>query len=79
MYKLREERLKDLYCNNDIKDVHLITNKKTSFNQSMHADALADHSFASLKKKEIRDSESPTKEVSYRIKGKNDRKITIIL
>ncbi|XP_044759033.1 microtubule-associated protein futsch isoform X2 [Coccinella septempunctata] len=69
MYKLREERLKDLYCNSDVKDIHLITNKKTSFNQSMHADALADHSFASLKRKEIRDSESPTKDISYRMKG----------
>ncbi|XP_045477090.1 microtubule-associated protein futsch-like isoform X2 [Harmonia axyridis] len=69
MYKLREERLKDLYSSSDVKDVHMITNKKSSFNQSMHADALADHSFASLKRKEIRDSESPTKDVSYRMKG----------
>lgn len=72
MYKLREERLKDLYSSSDVKDVHMITNKKSSFNQSMHADALTDHSFASLKRKEIRDSESPTKDVSYRMKGKHD-------
>lgn len=35
-----------------------------------HADSLSDHSFLSLKSKEIRDSESPTREISYRSDGK---------
>ncbi|KAL3274697.1 hypothetical protein HHI36_016074 [Cryptolaemus montrouzieri] len=69
MYKLREARLKDLYCNTDVKDIQISSNSKTSFNQSSHADSLADHSFASLKSKEIRDSESPTRDVMYRITG----------
>ncbi|KAK9883728.1 hypothetical protein WA026_001916 [Henosepilachna vigintioctopunctata] len=69
MYKLREARLKDLYNTSEVKGVTITTNTKLPFNQSTHADSLADHSFASLKSKEIRDSESPTRDVSYRITG----------
>ncbi|XP_025837133.1 uncharacterized protein LOC108735419 isoform X2 [Agrilus planipennis] len=69
MYKLREERLKNFYeeeiksSHSSIHTSHNISEKKqqTSETQS-HADALKDHSFMSLKSKEIRDSSSPTKD-----------------
>lgn len=63
MYKLREARLRDLYTTSDV----INTTTEKSCTQSTHADNLADHSFMSLKSKEIRDSESPTRDISYRI------------
>lgn len=77
MYKLREARLKEFYTTGEVlKDVQRSNsspglreqNKKNSQKklEQTHADSLIDHSFLSLKSKEIRDSESPTRDVSYR-------------
>lgn len=70
MYKLREQRLREFYNNgeNISTEIHTKTIGKNS-NIPTHADSLADHSFLSLKSKEIRDSESPTKD-TYKITGK---------
>ncbi|RZC42027.1 uncharacterized protein BDFB_007720, partial [Asbolus verrucosus] len=72
MYKLREARLRDFYNSGEITtDIQKTTTKTTTESKSTptHADSLADHSFISMKTKEIRDSESPTRDVSYRITG----------
>lgn len=55
MYKLREERLRDLY-NMDTTGANYGVSKTSS-----HGNLVADHSYETLKAKEIRDSESPTK------------------
>ncbi|XP_053698402.1 serine-rich adhesin for platelets [Sabethes cyaneus] len=71
MYKLREERLKALYSQIEtpplasiMEQQNNITSKyglsKTTVTGS-HGDSLADQSFESLKSKEVRDSESPTR------------------
>ncbi|XP_058443381.1 calponin homology domain-containing protein DDB_G0272472-like isoform X1 [Malaya genurostris] len=69
MYKLREERLKALYSQIEtplttIMEQNNISSKyglsKTTVTGS-HGDSLADQSFESLKSKEVRDSESPTR------------------
>lgn len=76
MYKLREARLKELYTSGEIlRDVQRSnsspglreerTKAQWSKTEPTHADSLVDHSFLSLKTKEIRDSESPTRDVSY--------------
>lgn len=57
MYKLREQRLRDLY-NMDA------TGANNSYNMSKtgsHGNLVADHSYESFKSKETRDSESPTR------------------
>ncbi|XP_055617259.1 serine-rich adhesin for platelets-like isoform X2 [Toxorhynchites rutilus septentrionalis] len=75
MYKLREERLKELYApvesfvGSSISAVIMAQQQDTSTKFSLsknsvtgsHGDSLADHSFESFKTKEIRDSESPTR------------------
>lgn len=79
MYKLREARLKEFYTSGEVlKDVqrsnsspglreqHVEKNQKWIEGGVTHADSLADHSFLSLKSKEIRDSESPTRDVQFR-------------
>lgn len=77
MYKLREARLKEFYTSGEVlKDVQRSNSspglreqveKNTKWVEGVtHADSLADHSFLSLKSKEIRDSESPTREVQYK-------------
>lgn len=73
MYKLREQRLREFYNNgeNMSTEIHGKTIGKNSDTRT-HADSLADHSFLSLKTKEIRDSESPTKD-SYKISGKGSK------
>jgi hypothetical protein len=58
MYKLREQRLKDFYVNE--MDTNNTFNSKAPIT-SAHGDSIADHSFESLKSKEIRDCESPTR------------------
>lgn len=78
MYKLREARLKDFYTSGevstDIQRAHsspgLRENRMKGCDLPTHADSLADHSFLSLKSKEIRDSESPIRDVNYKITGK---------
>lgn len=81
MYKLREERLKNFYTsetsssevqesrhhhNQIIQDSSVVHEKSGR----KHADSLADHSFMSLKSKEIRDSESPTHDLHFPTAGK---------
>ncbi|XP_063701977.1 titin homolog isoform X2 [Culicoides brevitarsis] len=56
MYKLREARLRDLY-DMDTTGANYGVSKTSS-----HGDLVADHSFASMKAKEVRDSESPTRD-----------------
>lgn len=77
MYKLREERLKNLYNSEELtKDIQRANSspglrelpKKSAL--ITHADSLGDQSFISLKTKEIRDSESPTRDMSYKVAGK---------
>ncbi|XP_063904658.1 titin-like isoform X2 [Zophobas morio] len=74
MYKLREARLRDFYnsgeVSTDIQRTTTTTTEGKSCSASTHADSLADHSFISMKTKEIRDSESPTKDDIYRVTGK---------
>uniref|UniRef100_A0A336JX32 CSON009985 protein n=1 Tax=Culicoides sonorensis TaxID=179676 RepID=A0A336JX32_CULSO len=56
MYKLREARLRDLY-DMDATGANYNVSKTSS-----HGDLVADHSFASMKAKEVRDSESPIRD-----------------
>nr|XP_023020334.1 uncharacterized protein LOC111508923 [Leptinotarsa decemlineata] len=68
MYKLREQRLREFYNNGDITSeirTTVETNGKPS-NTQTHTDSLVDYSFMSLKDKETRDSESPTRDMSYK-------------
>nr|XP_022906552.1 titin-like [Onthophagus taurus] len=65
MYKIRETRLKDFYTNTGEES---IKTTKTCSDKMTHADSLGDQSFLSLKTKEIRDSESPTRD-AYKITG----------
>ncbi|KAH1025161.1 hypothetical protein HUJ05_009941 [Dendroctonus ponderosae] len=67
MYKLREARLKNFYNSEDVNtEIHRSTintssNQKTNMSTT-HADSLADQSYVTLKSKEVRDSESPTRD-----------------
>lgn len=67
MYKLREARLKNFYNSADVNtEIHRSTintssNQKTNMSTT-HADSLADQSYVTLKSKEVRDSESPTRD-----------------
>ncbi|KAJ8972681.1 hypothetical protein NQ317_001701 [Molorchus minor] len=76
MYKLREQRLKEFYNNGEVSSQIRTTTTSggKSCDAPKHADSLADDSFLSLKSKEIRDSESPTRDVSYKITDKRDDK-----
>ncbi|VEN63861.1 unnamed protein product, partial [Callosobruchus maculatus] len=65
MYKLREQRLKEFYNTNESTEIHRTTGK--TCDTRTHADSLTDQSFLSLKSKEIRDSESPTRDSGFRI------------
>lgn len=58
MYKLRESRLRDFYSNENNESTVNIA--KDSLNLC-HGDSIIDHSFQSLKAKEIRDCESPSR------------------
>ncbi|KAK4874661.1 hypothetical protein RN001_014021 [Aquatica leii] len=63
MYKLREERLRNFYSDStENTSTHHNTSIKDG-NRPNHAQSLLDHSFLSMKSKEIRDSESPTKDM----------------
>jgi len=64
MYKLREQRLREFYTGEE----EMPGRKHAASTQ--HADSIADQGFMSLKSKEIRDSESPTREI-YRRQGDN--------
>lgn len=78
MYKLREQRLREFYNNGENLSTEIHTKIAGKPNDTRtHADSLADHSFLSLKSKEIRDSESPTKD-SYKISGKYKKIFTLI-
>lgn len=70
MYKLREQRLREFYNNGEVTSEIRTTSTGKTCDTPTHADSLADHSFLSLKTKEIRDSESPTRDVAYKITGK---------
>lgn len=78
MYKLREQRLKEFYTTGEVlSDVKTVTpgeavtcevTKSSSYTSSSgrvmsHADSIPDHGFLSHKSKEIRDSESPTRDL----------------
>lgn len=74
MYKLREERLKDFYNSEEVsKDLQNSSPGLPTKGGSTitHTDSLGDQSFISLKVKEIRDSESPTRDMSYKVAGKS--------
>lgn len=57
MYKLRENRLRDFYTGDMDAGVGITKSPMTT----SHGDSLLDQSFQSMKAKEIRDSESPTR------------------
>ncbi|XP_052741332.1 titin isoform X2 [Bicyclus anynana] len=61
MYRLREERLRDLYSPEPGADA-----KGCEFTTQAHVKSFADQNFQSMKSKEVRDASSPTKEFSYR-------------
>lgn len=76
MYKLREERLKNLYGNAEIAGEEAAATAEVSSEHqekgprpTPHSDSFADQCFQSLKTKEIRDSESPTRDIHYTVKG----------
>lgn len=76
MYKLRETRLKNFYSSEEISKDLQRTNSSPGLRNTngkscgiTHADSLGDQSFLSLKSKEIRDSESPTRDMSYKTGG----------
>lgn len=74
MYKLREARLKEFYNSSDVtNEVHQSSTQKVSKMSTTHADALADQSYVTLKSKEVRDSESPTRDVYKTIKLAGDQ------
>lgn len=75
LYKLRESRLKNYYTSDDTKvstvntsSTNIIqeTNRKHSAIKT-HTDSIQDQGYMSLKSKEIRDSESPTKDIHGKI------------
>ncbi|XP_044253053.1 uncharacterized protein LOC123004018 isoform X2 [Tribolium madens] len=83
MYKLREARLREFYNSGEVNsDIQRSTMKTTTESKSCltstHADSLADHSFISMKTKEIRDSESPTRDDSYRVVGMGNQGWTVV-
>ncbi|XP_045536394.1 microtubule-associated protein futsch isoform X1 [Papilio machaon] len=62
MYRLREERLRNLYSPEPASD-----NKGCEFTSSQgHVKSFADQNFQSMKSKEVRDAGSPPKEFAYR-------------
>ncbi|RZF40523.1 hypothetical protein LSTR_LSTR000402 [Laodelphax striatellus] len=63
MYKLREQRLKEFYTTDVASDIALTGRKHTA---THHVDSIADQGFMSMKTKEIRDSESPTRDIHKR-------------
>lgn len=78
MYKLREERLKNFYNSDDVsKDIQRANSSPglrdlpSKGGIITHADSLGDQSFIGLKAKEIRDSESPIRDMSYKLAGKS--------
>lgn len=77
MYRLREERLKDFYNSDELtRDVQRansspgLRDPPSKGGIITHADSLGDQSFIGLKTKEIRDSESPTRDMSFKVAGK---------
>ncbi|XP_075221054.1 uncharacterized protein LOC142324190 isoform X3 [Lycorma delicatula] len=68
MYKLREQRLKDFYTTGEVVSDTTVT-KHTA---TKHADSIADQGFLSMKTKEIRDSESPTRDIHRRLQSDNN-------
>ncbi|XP_039292719.1 serine-rich adhesin for platelets-like [Nilaparvata lugens] len=63
MYKLREQRLKEFYTTDVASDIALTGRKHAA---THHVDSIADQGFMSMKTKEIRDSESPTRDIHKR-------------
>ncbi|XP_047030239.1 uncharacterized protein LOC124637665 isoform X3 [Helicoverpa zea] len=62
MYRLREERLRDLYSPEPPRE-----GKGSEFSAAQgHVKSFADQSFQSMKSKEVRDAGSPPKEFTYR-------------
>lgn len=80
MYKLREARLKDFYNSAEVNtDIHRSTTTTSSTENTSktnmsttHADSLADQSYVTLKSKEVRDSESPTRDSYNKSIGNNN-------
>ncbi|CAH2048947.1 unnamed protein product, partial [Iphiclides podalirius] len=65
MYRLREERLRNLYSPEPNADT-----KGCEFTSSQgHVKSFADQSFQSMKSKEVRDAGSPPKEFTYSGQG----------
>ncbi|CAH1401969.1 unnamed protein product [Nezara viridula] len=62
MYRLREQRLRDFYTTGEV--VSEITGRKHA--TTTHTESIGDQGFLSMKSKEIRDSESPTRDFSRR-------------
>ncbi|KAL1140459.1 hypothetical protein AAG570_000391 [Ranatra chinensis] len=58
MYKLREQRLRDFYTTGEVVS-EMAGRKHTS---TTHAESIGDQGFLTMKSKEIRDSESPTRD-----------------
>ncbi|XP_039753410.1 uncharacterized protein LOC120628842 isoform X3 [Pararge aegeria] len=61
MYRLREERLRNLYSPEPGDNA-----KGCEFTTQGHVKSFADQNFQSMKSKEVRDASSPTKEFTYR-------------
>nr|XP_024214975.1 serine/arginine repetitive matrix protein 2-like isoform X4 [Halyomorpha halys] len=62
MYRLREQRLRDFYTTGEV--VSEITGRKHA--TTTHTESIGDQGFLTMKSKEIRDSESPTRDFSRR-------------
>ncbi|XP_066151811.1 serine/arginine repetitive matrix protein 2-like isoform X2 [Euwallacea fornicatus] len=79
MYKLREARLKDFYTSSDVNtEVHKSTmsathNVSKTNVATSHTDSLGDQSYVTLKSKEVRDSESPTRDTYKSIAKHQDQ------
>lgn len=68
MYKIREQRLKDFYTTGETQSELTVRKTKT------HAESIGDQgSFLTMKTKEIRDSESPTRDISCVRRGETWR------
>ncbi|XP_057654880.1 mucin-2 isoform X1 [Diorhabda carinulata] len=70
MYKLREQRLREFYNGSEISESKTTTTSGKITQSSTHTDSLVDQSFQSFKSKEVRDSESPTREIQYKVPDK---------
>uniref|UniRef100_A0A1B6E5K1 Smoothelin domain-containing protein n=1 Tax=Clastoptera arizonana TaxID=38151 RepID=A0A1B6E5K1_9HEMI len=68
MYKLREQRLREFYTTGEVVNDTVLARKYTG---TTHADSISDQGFLTMKTKEIRDSESPTRDIQRRVCDNN--------